>query len=291
MTGVGASSIKSSGETRVEQRLRGDRRRRLLGLGAPRLPGAAAQPQSAVSCGAAATTCREVPDVTANGDPNTGYVIYYDGQWNTMGGTSISTPTWAALAALADSSPACAGHPVGFANPALYKLAASAYGANFGDVTSGANGYEHVAGFAAGPGYDMASGLGTPNARSLVPALCGGAPIAPAPSPRRPRRRPPPPAPGPAASPSAALGARSSPLGTRVTVRLRARDGHGLALRYAATGLPRGLTINPRTGVIVGRARHAGTRTVTIRVSDSRGGFARASFRWRVRAAAHHRSA
>ena len=47
----------------------------------------------------------------------------------------------------------------------------------FHDVTSGANGYDHVTGFTAGPGYDMASGLGTPNARSIVPTLCGGAPI------------------------------------------------------------------------------------------------------------------
>ena len=124
----------------------------------------AAQPQSSTTCGTGGTSCREVPDVTADGDPNTGYVIYYDGQWNTMGGTSISTPTWAAIAALADASPACAGHPIGFANPALYRLASTAYAANFGDVTGGSNGYGGVPGFAAGPGYDMASGLGTPNA-------------------------------------------------------------------------------------------------------------------------------
>jgi subtilase family serine protease len=291
VTGVGASSIHSSGETVWNN-----------GYGAtgggvsevwarPAYQAAAAQPESSVSCGSAGNTCREVPDVTANGDPNTGYVIYYDGQWNTMGGTSISTPTWAALTALADSSPACAGHPVGFANPALYKLAASAYGANFGDVTNGANGYDHVAGFSAGPGYDMASGLGTPNARSIVPALCGGAPI--------PAARASTQAKASTAKASAAglqasgmtlarLGARSSRLGTRVHLGLRVRDGHGLAMRYSATGLPRGLKINSRTGVITGHATHAGTRTVSIRVSDSRGGFARTSFRWRVLAPRHH---
>jgi subtilase family serine protease len=178
VTGVGASSIHPDGETVWDN-----------GYGAtgggvsqvwrrPAYQAAAARPQSAIGCGAAGTTCREVPDVSANGDPNTGYVIYYGGRWNTMGGTSISTPTWAALTALADSSPACAGRSVGFANPALYKLAASAYPANFGDVTRGANGYDHVAGFSAGGGYDMASGLGTPNARSIVPALCGSSPLA-----------------------------------------------------------------------------------------------------------------
>jgi hypothetical protein len=144
----------------------------------------------------------------------------------------------------------------------------------------------------------MASGLGTPNARSIVPALCGGAPI-------------------PAATTSTAktpttattattvkatatvtglqssgitlgrLGTRSSRLGTRVHVRLRARDGHGLAMVYSASGLPRGLRINARTGAITGRAKHAGTRVVTVRVSDGHGGFARASFRWRVRTPRH----
>ena len=289
VTGVGASSIHSTGET-VWNNSYGATGGGVSSVWArPAYQAAAAQSESSVSCGTAGTSCREVPDVAANGDPNTGYVIYYDGQWNTMGGTSISTPTWAALTALADSSPACAGHPVGFANPALYKLAATAYGANFGDVTSGANGYDHVAGFSAGPGYDMASGLGTPNARSIVPALCGGAPI-------------------PAATTTATkakanatdvqasgitlarLGARSSHLGKRVHVRLRAHDGRGLAMRYAATGLPRGLKLNARTGVIAGRATHAGTRRVTVRISDGHGGFARASFSWRVLTVQRHPS-
>jgi subtilase family serine protease len=294
VTGVGASSIHSSGES-VWNNSYGATGGGVSSVWAqPAYQAAAAQSQSTVSCGAAGTTCREVPDVTANGDPNTGYVIYYNGQWNTMGGTSISTPTWAALAALADSSPACAGHPVGFANPALYKLAATAYGANFGDVTSGANGYDHVAGFSAGPGYDMASGLGTPNARSIVPALCGGAPIPVAATTAtkakaKTRTNATATATGLQASgiTLARLGARSSHLGKRVQVRLRARDGHGLAMRYSATGLPRGLKINARTGVIAGRAEHAGTRRVTVRVSDGHGGFARASFRWRVLAARH----
>jgi subtilase family serine protease len=282
VTGVGASSI-SSGADSVWNNGYGATGGGVSQLWSrPAYQAAAAQSQSAVTCGSAGTSCREVPDVTANGDPNTGYVVYYGGQWNTMGGTSISTPTWAAVTALADSSPACAGHPVGFANPALYKLAGAAYGANFGDVTSGANGYNHVAGFAAGSGYDMASGLGTPNAQSLVPALCGGAPIPAASASTRSKA----PARETVAQAGgitlARLGARSSRLGTPVQVRLRARDNHGLALRYTAAGLPRGLKINPRTGLISGRPKHSGTRLVTVRVSDGHGGFARASFRWNI---------
>jgi subtilase family serine protease len=301
VTGVGASSIQSSGETVWNNSYGATGGGVSQTWARPAYQAAAAQSQSSVSCGAAGTSCREVPDVTANGDPNTGYVIYYNGQWNTMGGTSISTPTWAALAALADSSPACAGHPVGFANPALYKLAASAYGANFGDVTSGANGYDHVAGFAAGPGYDMASGLGTPNARSIVPALCGGAPIPAATTTTTTKTATTATTPKTKATATVTglqasgitlgrLATRSSRLGTRVKVRLHARDGHGLAMRYSAFGLPRGLRINARTGAITGRTKHAGTRMVTVRVSDGHGGFARASFRWRVLTVHHHLS-
>jgi subtilase family serine protease len=297
VTAVGASSIHSSGETVWNNTYGATGGGVSQVWGRPAYQSAAAQSQSSVSCGAAGTTCREVPDVTANGDPNTGYVIYYNGQWNTMGGTSISTPTWAALAALADSSPACAGHPVGFANPALYTLAATAYGANFGDVTGGANGYDHVAGYSAGPGYDMASGLGTPNARSIVPALCGGAPI-PAATTTTPTTTGTTATAKPKATATVTgvqasgitlgrLATRSSRLGTRVNLRLRARDNHGLAMRYSASGLPRGLRINARTGAITGRAAHAGTRVVSVRVSDSHGGSARASFRWRVRASRH----
>ena len=169
VTGVGASTIQSSTEV-VWDNSYGATGGGVSSLWSrPSYQAAAAQSQSSTTCGAAGTDCREVPDVTADGDPNTGYVIYYDGRWNTMGGTSISTPTWAAIAALADASPACAGRPIGFANPALYRLASTAYAANFGDVTSGSNGYGGVPGFTATAGYDMASGLGTPNAASLVP--------------------------------------------------------------------------------------------------------------------------
>ena len=281
VTAVGASSIQASADA-VWNNSYGASGGGVSAVWArPAYQATAAQAENSVSCGAGGTTCREVPDVTVNGDPNTGYVVFYDGQWNTMGGTSISTPTWAALAALADSSPACAGHPVGFADPALYKLAATAYAANFGDVTSGANGHDHVAGFSAGPGYDMASGLGTPNARSIVPALCGG-PTIPTATTTAARARAMTTKPRGGGITVARPGARSSRLGKRVQVRLRARDAHGLAMRYAATGLPRGLKIDARTGVIAGRASHAGSHRVTVRISDAHGGLARAGFRWRV---------
>lgn len=44
--------------------------------------------------------CREVPDVTASADPYHGYVIYYNGAWTVIGGTSAAAPQWASLVAM-----------------------------------------------------------------------------------------------------------------------------------------------------------------------------------------------
>ena len=132
---------------------------------------------SGAPCGAAkGSYCREVPDVSADSDYGTGYLTYYDGQWGNNGGTSASAPLWAALTALADASRTCAGKSIGFANPALYAAAATSYAADFHDVTSGTNddtNYGNTSGlYPAGVGYDMATGLGTPNGGSLTKTLC-----------------------------------------------------------------------------------------------------------------------
>jgi subtilase family serine protease len=74
------------------------------------------------------TPARVVPDVSAIGDPNTGFLVgetqtFPDGSEKyseyRIGGTSLASPTFAGIMALADQS---AGHPHGFANPALYGL-------------------------------------------------------------------------------------------------------------------------------------------------------------------------
>jgi subtilase family serine protease len=121
--------------------------------------------QTSVNSGA----MREVPDISADADEDTGYVIFFDGSWGAIGGTSAAAPLWAAFTALADSSAGCSAGTVGLANPALYGAPA----ADFTDITSGNNTYDGVTGFAAGAGYDLASGLGTPTT-SLASALCGG---------------------------------------------------------------------------------------------------------------------
>ncbi|MHB1511227.1 MAG: protease pro-enzyme activation domain-containing protein [Acidimicrobiales bacterium] len=137
---------------------------------------------SGSACGAATGYCRQVPDVSADADPYSGYVIYYTGTgdggrtgWVGAGGTSAATPLWAALMALINADSTCAGKPIGFANPALYGVAGSAsYSNAFQDVTVGNNDYTGSNGglYPAGTGYDMASGLGTPNASGLSTLLC-----------------------------------------------------------------------------------------------------------------------
>ena len=59
------------------------------------------------------TYVREDPDVTADADPFTGYVIYHGGSWTEIGGTSAAAPLWAAVAALIDDSPFCADYASG----------------------------------------------------------------------------------------------------------------------------------------------------------------------------------
>ncbi len=112
---------------------------------------------------------RGLPDVSGNADPDTGLAMYENGSWSTAGGTSAAAPMWAAIVAIADQM---AGHPLGFINPALYKIAAGArYLQDFHDITSGNNTNGQVVGFNAIPGWDPVTGLGSPNAANLLPDL------------------------------------------------------------------------------------------------------------------------
>ncbi|HLI01675.1 MAG TPA: S53 family peptidase, partial [Acidimicrobiales bacterium] len=113
------------------------------------------------------TPCRELPDVSANADEDTGVTIEYAGEWGTIGGTSSSTPLWAAMLADIDSTPACrSAGGVGFASPALYAVASvpAEYRASFNDITtSNIDQFGAAKGlYPATKGYDMATGLGSP---------------------------------------------------------------------------------------------------------------------------------
>jgi subtilase family serine protease len=91
----------------------------------------------------------------------------------TFGGTSAGSPQWAGLAADADQM---AKHDLGNINDNLYKVAHHSHpqGAGFlHDVTTGNNDVAEIGGqgYDAGLGWDAVTGLGTPNAAALLPAL------------------------------------------------------------------------------------------------------------------------
>jgi kumamolisin len=116
---------------------------------------------------------RNVPDLSSNADPQTGYVIYYTSSVGgfgiyVAGGTSFVSPELNGVTSLFVQS---LRHRLGLLNPALYKIASSrnAYHgdqAPFRDITAGDNWY-----WQARPGYDQASGIGVPNVANLLAAL------------------------------------------------------------------------------------------------------------------------
>jgi subtilase family serine protease len=87
-----------------------------------------------------------------------------------VGGTSSSSPQWAGLVAIADQM---AGHDLGYINPKLYQIAnnPAQYAADFHDITVGNNQTTSIPGYSASKGWDAVTGLGTPNAASLIPDL------------------------------------------------------------------------------------------------------------------------
>jgi kumamolisin len=107
---------------------------------------------------------RMTPDISAVADPFTGVKIVLDGMDVVGGGTSQSAPIWAGLAAvMTQYLTANGGGPIGELNPYLYRIAVGAPLPAFRDVTLGGNAVD-----SAGPGYDLVSGLGTPDVDNLV---------------------------------------------------------------------------------------------------------------------------
>jgi len=119
---------------------------------------------------------RGLPDISFNADPLTGVLVYlgFSGPglssgWYNFGGTSEGSPTWAGI--IADGNQ-LAGHPLGFLNPAIYLLGSgSNYGKSLHDIIQGNNSFGGIYGYSATPGWDAATGWGTPNVANLLQAL------------------------------------------------------------------------------------------------------------------------
>jgi subtilase family serine protease len=123
------------------------------------------------------TTMRNVPDVASVA--NNIYIVWGNDLLGSStdwpeGGTSLAAPLWAGLFALANQQAAANGQPpIGFANPALYAIAKSTnYHSCFHDITTGGNTNAlSPTKYWATAGYDLCTGLGTPNGNNLIPAL------------------------------------------------------------------------------------------------------------------------
>jgi len=118
---------------------------------------------------------RATPDVAYNSAIHGGVLVANSSATGSdmfflIGGTSAAAPQWAAIFALANQA---AGRSLGFVNPAIYKLAASAtYSSDFHDITVGHNKAAGTpVGYVARPGFDFATGWGTPNVANLIADL------------------------------------------------------------------------------------------------------------------------
>jgi subtilase family serine protease len=188
-------------------------------------------------------TLRNSPDVAA--EANFDFYVCADQQAcvsNAYGGTSFAAPMWAGYMALVNQQAAQNGMPsVGFLNPAIYALAASSasYAKAFHDVTTGSNGFNAV------PGFDLATGLGSPNGAGLIAALAF------------------PPTPAFALATSGTLSVPQAGSGS-IKVTSTVSGGFKSAITLAASGVPAGVSLSFNPTSITG----AGTSTVSFQVAQ-----------------------
>jgi kumamolisin len=133
------------------------------------------------------TPCRAVPDVSANADENTPYAEFCTGNANTpfsvcgtfsqfqtpagwfgIGGTSLSSPLWSAIIADRDGF----WHSrTGNANPLLYLLYNLDHRGYFHDITGVGQSVNNNGFFPTTPGFDRATGIGTPKMGAIITGL------------------------------------------------------------------------------------------------------------------------
>ena len=217
------------------------------------------QTTAAAGCSACSKTLRNGPDVSANA--NFTFYVCADQTTcsaNEYGGTSFAAPMWAGFLALINQQSVANGHStLGFINPLIYPIAAgSSYTTDFHDITSGSNGSS------ATTGYDLATGIGSPNGVALITALAGGGSSSPSFSLSA--------SPG---SVSVAQGGNGSS-----TITSTVSGGFNGAVALTASGQPTGVTVTftpstiaaPGSGtssmaMAVAATTVAGTYTITVK--------------------------
>jgi subtilase family serine protease len=195
VTGVGATQLKLSGgkytsvawndtyDTAVNEYFGGDTGPNPVASGGGRSE-FFTRPQYQDGVKSVAGAQRGTPDIAMSGAGNGAVWGYgtFGGRppgWSLVCGTSVATPEFAAIVALADQ---VAGHRLGLLNPRLYALAAR-HAPGIVDVTSGnntvsfrqgaANKLHTVQGYPARKGYDLVTGVGTINGPAFVYELAG----------------------------------------------------------------------------------------------------------------------
>lgn len=199
---------------------------------------------------------RSVADVAFNANPSTGQYVALIPKgstatsWVSAGGTSLSTPQWAGLLAIANALRVQAGKAVlGAPHSQLYGLAASSttYASLFADITSGSDGT--CATCTARTGYDPLTGLGTPNATSLISALVGSATTVTA------------------SAPVVSSATVNGTAGTALSYKVAVTSAN--AVSYALTGAPSGMAI-ASDGTVSWAKPVAGSYAVTVTAKDSK---------------------
>ncbi|PXX40307.1 S53 family peptidase [Undibacterium pigrum] len=199
---------------------------------------------------------RAVADVSMNADPNTGqYVaIMTPGSstvnWVSAGGTSLATPQWAGVIAIANATLAQAGKPVmGAPHAVLYNKIATVpgtYASAFADIAKGSNGT--CSSCTAKTGHDLLTGLGTPNVSSLVSALNGTVLVA---------------------APVVNSASISGEVGTALSFTVSATASNPLT--YTLGGNPAGMSISS-AGIVTWVTPVAGSYAVTVTALDAKTG-------------------
>jgi subtilase family serine protease len=205
------------------------------------------QTATAAGCSNCSQTLRNGPDVSANAN----YTFYVCADQTTCtaneyGGTSFATPMWAGYLALANQQQAAnGGKPLGFINPTLYTIGlGSSYHTDFHDITGGSNGYP------ATVGYDLATGLGSPNGSGLINSLTGGGPPAGFTL---------------SASPTSITVAPGSSGSYKITTTISGNFDAAITLTAAGEGASESATFSPNPIAAPG----AGTSTLTVKVGKN----------------------
>ena len=244
---VGGTSLTYTGGTRSETAWTG------TGGGVSAYTATPAYQTSAVP-GMGTPAKRTVADVSFNADPSTGQYLAVISQgstavgWMSAGGTSLSTPQWAGIIAIANAIRAQSAKAVlGAPHSVLYQqisTVAATYSSSFGDVKQGSDGSCGTC--TAKTGYDFLTGLGTPNVTNLLTALAGSG----------------------AASAPVVTGANvTGAVGTPLSFTVSATSPNPLT--YSLSGAPSGMTINA-SGVVSWATPVAGTYSVTVTATDAK---------------------